>query len=241
MEVGAFQGGLCYYCLTRSNLCESPRQSRGFTCDNQLSEDSGYFWSNNYISNETSYLHVIDDLHAMGLEDGAYIGVGPNQNFTYIAAVRPRLAFIVDIRRQNLIEHLIFKVLMSSSETREDYLARLLARPISSNLGAAASIADVVANIESTASATSSKGSSSRASECCSSSSSHPRESTALSATPPARGWSRTAKGDKEPPMPRKSKKPVRKQTHSPTGKVVGQVGQILLPMIAGIAATKGI
>ena len=25
--------GLCYYCLTRSNLCESPRQSRGFTCD----------------------------------------------------------------------------------------------------------------------------------------------------------------------------------------------------------------
>ena len=39
--------------------------------------------------------------------------------------------------------------------------------------------------------------------------------------------------------MPRKSKKPVRKQTHSPTGKVVGQVGQILLPMIAGIAATK--
>ena len=39
--------------------------------------------------------------------------------------------------------------------------------------------------------------------------------------------------------MPRKSKKPVKKQTHSPTGKVVGQVGQILLPMIAGIAATK--
>ena len=118
---------------------------------NQLSEDPGYFWSNNYISNETSYLHVLDELHAMGLEDGAYIGVGPNQNFTYIAAVRPRLAFIVDIRRQNLIEHLIFKVLMSSSETREDYLARLLARPISSKLGAQASIADVVANIESTA------------------------------------------------------------------------------------------
>ena len=39
--------------------------------------------------------------------------------------------------------------------------------------------------------------------------------------------------------MPRKSKKPVRKQTQSPTGEVVGQVGQILLPMIAGIAATK--
>ena len=118
---------------------------------NQLSEDPGYFWSNNYISNETSYLHVIDDLHAIGVKDGAYIGVGPNQNFTYIAAIRPRLAFIVDIRRHNLIEHLIFKVLISSSETREDYLARLLARPISKKLGAAASIADVVTNIESTA------------------------------------------------------------------------------------------
>jgi hypothetical protein len=118
---------------------------------NQLSEDPGYFWSNNYISNETSYLHVIDELHALNLEDGAYIGVGPNQNFTYIAAVRPRLAFIVDIRRQNLIEHLIFKVLISSSETREDYLARLVSRPVSKKLGAAASLADVVDNIEATA------------------------------------------------------------------------------------------
>ena len=45
--------------------------------------------------------------------------------------------------------------------------------------------------------------------------------------------------GDKEPPCQGKSKKPVRKQTQSPTGEVVGQVGQILLPMIAGIAATK--
>ena len=47
--------------------------------------------------------------------------------------------------------------------------------------------------------------------------------------------------------MPRKSKKPVRKQTHSPTGEVVGQVGQILLPMMCRsfqldtIAETKSI
>ncbi len=40
--------------------------------------------------------------------------------------------------------------------------------------------------------------------------------------------------------MPRKSKKPVRKQTQEPSCEgVVGRVGQILLPMIAGIAATK--
>ena len=33
---------------------------------------------------------------------GVYIGVGPEQNFTYIAA-RPEMAFIVDIRRENPI------------------------------------------------------------------------------------------------------------------------------------------
>jgi hypothetical protein len=116
---------------------------------NQISEEPGYFWSNNYISNETSYLHVIDELEEMGITGGAYIGVGPNQNFTYIAATKPELAFIVDIRRQNLVEHLIFKVLISSSETREEYLSRLLARPLSTTLAADASIVDIVANVES--------------------------------------------------------------------------------------------
>jgi hypothetical protein len=96
----------------------------------QLSEEGGYFWSNNYISNETSYLHVMDELTALPLSDGVYVGVGPNQNFTYIAAVRPRLAFIVDIRRQNMLEHLLFKVLLERSETRLEYLSLLLGRPL---------------------------------------------------------------------------------------------------------------
>lgn len=115
----------------------------------QLSEDPGYFWSNNYISNETSYLHVLDELDEMGIEGGAYVGVGPNQNFTYIAATRPELAFIVDIRRQNLVEHLIFKVLIESSETREEYLSRLVARPLTKRLGEDATIVDIVDNVES--------------------------------------------------------------------------------------------
>src|SRR5262245_1134759 len=65
----------------------------------QVSEEGGYFWSNNYISNETSYLHVLDDLERLQIHGGVYVGVGPNQNFTYVAAIRPQLAFIVDIRR----------------------------------------------------------------------------------------------------------------------------------------------
>jgi hypothetical protein len=114
----------------------------------QVSEEGGYFWSNNYISNETSYLHVIDQLESKPVRGGVYIGVGPNQNFTYIAAVRPDLAFIVDIRRQNLLEHLLFKILIERSKSRDDYLSRLLGRPLSSPLAANAPLPEIVAAIE---------------------------------------------------------------------------------------------
>lgn len=114
----------------------------------QLSEDGGYFWSNNFISNETSYLHVMSELDEMSLDDGVYLGVGPNQNFTYIAAIRPRLAFIVDIRRQNMLEHLLFKVLISRSTSREDYLSRLVARKPEAALSPDAPIADIVEHLE---------------------------------------------------------------------------------------------
>src|SRR5262249_47586564 len=70
---------------------------------NEFSEDGGYFWSENLISNETSYLHIIPRLRELGASGGAYIGVGPEQNFTYIAKIRPQIAFIVDIRRQAMI------------------------------------------------------------------------------------------------------------------------------------------
>ena len=72
----------------------------------QFSEDDGYFRSDNFTSNETSYLQVVDLFRKLDVSGGAYIGVGPEQNFTYIAKVRPRIAFIVDIRRQAMIQHL---------------------------------------------------------------------------------------------------------------------------------------
>ncbi len=114
----------------------------------QISEEGGYFWSNNYISNETSYLHVLDELSRLQVKGGVYIGVGPNQNFTYIAAVRPELAFIVDIRRQNLLEHLLFKVLIEESESREEYLSRLLGRPLGARFSAATALPEIVTALE---------------------------------------------------------------------------------------------
>lgn len=97
---------------------------------NEFSEDGGYFWSENLISNETSYLHIVPRLHELGATGGAYIGVGPEQNFTYIAKIRPQIAFIVDIRRQAMIQHLMFKALFHLSPDRRQFLSRLLSRPI---------------------------------------------------------------------------------------------------------------
>src|SRR3954468_3361212 len=84
----------------------------------RLSEPGGFFDSDNLISNETSYLHVLQAMQRLGVRGGAYLGVGPDQNFSYIAAVRPSIAIMVDIRRDNLLEHLLFKALFEMSRTR---------------------------------------------------------------------------------------------------------------------------
>jgi hypothetical protein len=93
-----------------------------------LSEPEGYFDTDNLISNEGSYLDVIPDLTRVQSSSGAYIGVGPDQNFTYIAHVRPSIAFIIDVRRDNLLLHLLFKALFELSKTRVEYLALLSGR-----------------------------------------------------------------------------------------------------------------
>src|ERR1051325_6770724 len=95
-----------------------------------LSEDGGYFRSDNFTSNETSYLHIVDKMRQLGASGGAYLGVGPEQNFTYIAKVRPRIAFIVDIRRQAMIQHLMYKAIFHLAPTRAQFLSRLLSRSL---------------------------------------------------------------------------------------------------------------
>lgn len=87
----------------------------------RLSEPGGYFDTDNPISNETSYLHVMGKLGEMGVTGGAYLGVGPGQNFSYIAQIRPNIAFLIDIRRDNLLQHLLYKALF-------EYLAMLFGR-----------------------------------------------------------------------------------------------------------------
>src|SRR5262245_37355052 len=74
-----------------------------------FSEPNGYFRSDNFLSNESGYQYVIPELKRAVRPQGVYLGVGPEQNFTYIVALQPKMAFIVDIRRGNLLEHLLYK------------------------------------------------------------------------------------------------------------------------------------
>ncbi len=96
----------------------------------EFSEEEGFFRSDNFISNETSYLHIVDKLQSLQASGGAYIGVGPEQNFTYIAKIRPQIAFIVDIRRQAVVQHLMFKAMFHLAHDRTHFLSLLFSKPI---------------------------------------------------------------------------------------------------------------
>jgi hypothetical protein len=101
----------------------------------RLSEPEGTFDTDNLISNEREYLKVVPALIAQGVSGGVYLGVGPDQNFSYIARIRPAAAYIIDIRRDNLLLHLLFKALFARSTTRVEYLSLLTGRRPPTDLG----------------------------------------------------------------------------------------------------------
>jgi len=105
-----------------------------------LSEPGGTFRSENLVSNEHTYQYVIPSLREMVKPGGAYLGVAPDQNFTYMAAIRPRMAFILDIRRGNLLEHLMYKAVFELSADRAEFVSRLFSRARPAGLRPTASV-----------------------------------------------------------------------------------------------------
>lgn len=95
-----------------------------------FSEEGGHFRSDNFTSNETSYLHVVGKMREVGTTGGAYLGVGPEQNFTYIAKTRPQIVFLFDIRRQAILQHMMYKAIFQVSATPAQFLSKLLSRPL---------------------------------------------------------------------------------------------------------------
>jgi hypothetical protein len=97
-----------------------------------LSQPGDKFISDNVVSNETSLLQPAAELVAV--HGGAYIGVGPEQNYTYIALSRPEIAFILDLRRDNALLHLLYKTLFDMATSRVQFLCLLFGRPYDSKL-----------------------------------------------------------------------------------------------------------
>jgi hypothetical protein len=93
-----------------------------------LSETDGEFRSDNLLSNELGFQYVIPELLRTAQPGRVYMGVGPEQNFTYIAALKPAMAFIVDIRHGNLDVQLMYKALFELSENRSEFVSRLFSR-----------------------------------------------------------------------------------------------------------------
>ena len=94
----------------------------------ELSEPNGYFQSDNLVSNEIQFQRVIPDLTKSARAGRVYLGVGPEQNFSYIAALKPAMVFIVDVRRGNLQLHLMYKALFELSTDRADFVSRLFSK-----------------------------------------------------------------------------------------------------------------
>ena len=109
----------------------------------ELSEPDGEFRSDNLLSNELFFQTVIPELLRTSKTERVYLGVGPEQNFTYISALKPRMAFIIDIRRGNLRLHLMYKALFELSSDRGDFIFKLFSRKRPEGLDAKASADEI--------------------------------------------------------------------------------------------------
>jgi hypothetical protein len=116
---------------------------------NDLSEPGGTYQYENFVSNEISYQAVIPELKRHVKPGGIYLGVSPEQNFTYISALQPKVAFILDIRRQNMIELLMYKALFEISPNRIDFVSRLFSRRRPAGLDEKSSVETIFKAIDS--------------------------------------------------------------------------------------------
>jgi hypothetical protein len=109
-----------------------------------LSEPNGTFRSDNLVSNELVFARVLPELAKVPKTASAYLGVGPEQNFTYMAALRPKLAVILDIRRGNLHLQLMYKALFELAADRAEFLSLLFTKPRPAGLGREASARELM-------------------------------------------------------------------------------------------------
>src|SRR5437762_6389497 len=126
-----FQSGLIFGPVRRVEAEKLPAQltdEEFWKLSSESSEPDGNFRSDNLLSNESYFQFVIPKLNEIATPARVYMGVGPEQNFTYIAAMKPKIAFIVDIRRGNLELQLMYKALFELSKDRVEFVSRLFSK-----------------------------------------------------------------------------------------------------------------
>lgn len=115
-----------------------------WTLASTISEPGGFFRiTDNFTSNEFEVGQIFTMLRDRKATGGVYLGVGPEQNFTYIAAIEPAMAFIVDIRRQAVIQHLMFKAIFELAPDRAEFISLLFAKPRPQGLEASTPIQQI--------------------------------------------------------------------------------------------------
>jgi len=115
-----------------------------------FSEPDGEFPYENFVSNEINYQVVLPEVTRRIAPGGVYLGVAPEQNFTYVAAIKPKVAFIFDIRRQNLVELLMYKALFEISPDRQEFASRLFSRRPVKLIGPSSSPSELLVEINAT-------------------------------------------------------------------------------------------
>src|SRR5262245_27161861 len=109
----------------------------------EFSEPDGTFRSDNLLSNESYFQYVLAPLRDLAKTGQVYMGVGPEQNFTYIAALKPKMVFIVDIRRGNLDLQLMYKALFEMSNDRAEFISRLFSKKRPAGLGPQSTVQEI--------------------------------------------------------------------------------------------------
>src|SRR6516162_2676914 len=115
----------------------------------ESSEADGTFRSDNLLSNESYFQYVIPRLNETTKQERVYMGVGPEQNFTYIAALKPKMVFIVDIRRGNLDLQLMYKALFEMSKNRAEFVSRLFAKKQPEGIGPNSTVEEIFSAVQS--------------------------------------------------------------------------------------------
>jgi hypothetical protein len=131
--------------LVRARAVETPERltdAEFWKLTEDISEPNGQFQSDNLLSNELGFQTIIPALKTI-VKPGVYMGVGPEQNFTYIAALRPKMVFITDIRRGNLELHLMYKALFEMSSDRADFVGMLFGKKRPEGLTASSPVGEI--------------------------------------------------------------------------------------------------